>query len=759
MMTADERYAANMAQLATHPNEGLRAMAAQLAPVALTNIQLQPNGNGQLIGILWDTQTQGWFGMSNFEDPEAEAEHDAAAMYAPQAKIFTLVGLGLGYLAVALAKRLRPYQRLSVWEPNPIIYKAMFSAIDVAPLFADGRVQLFVGPGCTDAHVEQWWLSLDAQAKLGIMLPVTAGYVQHVETPAYEAILKKTEAMMVHHMVGLSTWKQFGRHIGDNDLLNLPEYVQTPGYEQLQGLWANRPAVCVAAGPSLHNNLAVLLDPTLRHQVALLTVGTTFALVQGMHLQPDIVTTIDFQRLNWTDQFEHIPLDAATPLVYLHSTYPQTVRRWPGPRFVAENGSDVLNWLRPWIAAKGSAAEVQTVAHLNVLVALALGANPICLIGQDLAMPPTQHHAAGARAQDQAPNDVAADAFLPATDYAGRPTATRHSFLSMKHVFERMAAAHPGHRFLNCTEGGLPLAGIPNMPLAAALAPYCGLAGAPDLRQAVTQVWQGWTPTVQEGLYEGLAALRHGVDTVLRTFCHPVLAADHQRQRWQGRDPEEMLACDGLAEAAEQAILDAEGVLGAQREAFNLFVIRDFRMVEILSTVPTEDAWLTDMRLQRRLNADRLIGMARVMHEVGDDLLHVFREALRRLHDVVRFQDDPGWPRSARAVVTALTHQHYAAAVSWLTDEKVGLLDETLMGPLSARAQARLMGHYLYHTQQYPAALALLEPWKLASAHCAQMRRRLARYADDVRQALPRYFEHQGPEDGTQASAVPVCGD
>ena len=145
----------------------------------------------------------------------------------------------------------------------------------------------------------------------------------------------------------------------------------------MQGLWEGKPAVCVAAGPSLQKNLALLMEPALRDKVAVLTAGTVYAVLDKLGIQPDLVTTIDFQYLNWTDQFRRVPLDTAPPLVYLHSTHPSTVRRWPGARFVGLNASDTTAWMQQYAEPKPYAAQVQTVAHLNVVVAALLGANPI----------------------------------------------------------------------------------------------------------------------------------------------------------------------------------------------------------------------------------------------------------------------------------------------------------------------------------------------------------------------------------------------
>ena len=738
-MTADEQYAANMALLVQHPSEDLRRMPEQLATVPLTNVQLIPNARGNIVGGAWSVAQQQWIGLCDGEDPIGQAERAVEAIYASQTRVFTICGMGLGYAAAALARRLKPYQRLSIWELSPSLYKAMFYCLDVTPLFSEKRVHFFVGPDAAQ-HVEGHWLTLETQEKLGIAMPLVGEYALQVDKAGYEAVFEKTSDMLRHHMVGLSTWKIFGKDIGDNDLRNLPEYFTSPGYEHLEGLWQGRPAVCVAAGPSLQKNLRQLLPPDVRDRVALITSGTTYALVQGLHLCPDIVTTIDFQRLNWTDQFQHVPFDPDCPLVYLHSTYPQTVRRWPGPKFVAENASDTVQFFRRFGEGKKHAAQIQTVAHLNLLVALMMGASPILLLGQDLSMPPAQHHAAGARAQDQAPAEVPPEAFMTMADYTGQPTATRHSFLSMKTVFERIAADNPSRMILNCTEGGLALAGIPNVSLANALTMYLPQVKASrgELRTAVKRTWQGYTPTISEEVLPALATLQAEAKTLATIWAPGVLQWQRQRDRWEDRDPEADMLHDGLGDAAVAAILATQGMLAACNAAFGLFVIRHFGLVELMATLPPGEEWMTDMRVQERYTADRLVATARLVLEVADDVHVALHEAAQRMADVVASAQHA---LRRKDILGLLARQQYGVVARWLTTGKA--MEEVTGLPWSQIDAVRLQGQVQYHTQQYEAALATLEPWGLAPAHTGRMRRHMAQHAADIRLALPAYFEQQ----------------
>jgi hypothetical protein len=807
MRTADEQYAANLATLRAQP--AMLPLVEQLANMPLVNLVMQPGPTGHQIGAAWNPKTQQpdiWLcdradpcGGARLAVEEGGTVTDAAGnsvqvppIWSPQTTVFTFLGVGLGYGVAALAKKLLPYQRLVCWDPEGMFFKAMLYCVDIQDIFHGKRVEIYVGNDLLP-KIEPWYLSLEVHEKLHMAFPVSHSYTAQHRPADYQAVMERIMEMLRFHAVGLATWRQFGRCIGDNDLENLPEYYANPGITALKDLWKNKPAVCVAAGPSLQKNLRLLLPAEARAKVALITVGTTYALVQGLGLQPDITTTIDFQYLNWADQFLQIPLDPDCALVYLHSTYPQTVRRWPGPIFVAENSSDTMSWIKQFAGDdKGSCGQVQTVAHLNLLVALMLGANPIILLGQDLSMPRTEHHAAGARAQDSAPQEVVPDAFLPATDMYGQPTWTRHSFQSMLLVFERIIAEHPETTFINCSEQGLNIRGAQHLPLATVLAHLPALqdqtvpsrplfqgetAGqvaarhVSPLRTALKEAHTAYRPQTLDTFPAAFQTLCTDVervgqwaqDTVQRwdALCGqgagPTAMAEHAAARyryaacsadvWSDADTVEM-----FREAAYQDIIASENILQECGPATGMFVIRRFDFIELKGEIPPPADTLTASWQQARYAASRLARAAAMFLEE----LPILRLRLR--HVAVRLQ-------RSTTPIQAFARQHHRQALSLLRAHRgAATKDRRRWGT------PRLLTQALRHTQQYGAALALMETWdhfgtrhtRGTAPQAQRIRTYLARYHADVRQALPAYFPGPPPPppaplgDVTHEWAVPV---
>jgi len=558
------------------------------------------------------------------------------------------------------------------------------SLVDLAPLLDNPKIQIAIGDGIL-GQLETWWLSLDMAEKFAIAPPMQPGFAQAFEAAEQQAMRGLCEEMLRHHHVGLATWAQFGPLMGHNDVANLPELCANPGADVLHNAWQGKPAVCIAAGPSLQKNLALLQDPGLRAHVGVITVGTMLAPLRALGIVPDVVTTIDFQALNWTDQFRRVPLEADLPLVYLHSTWPQTPRRWPGPRFVAQNGSDFVGWLRQYLPTPGfDASYIQTVAHLNVLVALTLGANPIVLVGQDLSMPASAHHAPGARAQDCTPQE-APDGHLATVDYAGQPTWTRHSWLSMQSVFRRIVAQHPDRTWLNCTEGGLAIPGVSNAAFRPTLEALPRLEG-PRLRTVCGQRAAAWAPTVdwgrlQAGLTGGVAHLQELQALAQQTVATPPASVEDLQR-------------------IEQAVQ-------GRMAQFNMAAVRRFDLIQACAALPPDAATTTEAeRLAHQ--AARAVAIAQALDAVIPAICGDLRTALRRVEDLARAQP-PTWQELWRM----LARQSYQAVAYWLERPETWKQAPYAPGEVLER-YVRLRAELDYQRQQYTSACTLLDAWDWA---------------------------------------------
>lgn len=724
-MPGEELFAKNLA-LVAEKNPGL---AQNLRDMPMVNMHLVENPTGSLIGRMWDVKQQGWVPLCDTQHPVEEAVFDIdgctegpnprEGLYSPNGKVFVLLGMGLGYFAVEFAKRLKPYQRFAIFDTSANSFKAAMHAVDMSPVLGgcQGKIDTFLGDNL-DAMMQHWFLTFNSHEKFHLTAPMRAGYTGQIDAEVYDGLLLRCMDMIRYHQVGLATWKQFGYLIGDNDMANMPEYFMNPGLNAMNGAWEGKPAVCIAAGPSLKKNVALLTNPEVRKRVAVICVGTMYAALQGLGIVPDIVTTIDFQRLNWTDQFLNVPLDRRTSLLYLHSTWPTTPRIWPGPKFVSLNSSDVTEWMRTYDEDKQSAAHVQTVAHLNVVAAIALKADPIILLGQDLAMPMDEHHAIGARVQDvnvfEAP-----ESHVNADDIYGQPCWTRHSFLSMRTVFQQMVANNPGPTYLNCTEGGIHITGMDNRFFVDVARDI--VRGRPQeprlLYDRLQEIFTAYVPTGRIGdMVHELKGLEQ-ISKALHEEAAYAIQLDQERVAAQEKGDEEAVV------SLTQNIMNREGLFHSASLGFSLYVVRSFEIVENMSQIPP-DPETTSEEFRNEVVYQRVLNIAKAIIREASAVDFGVRHTIRRLEDILAWLN--GEKRTACDIQRLIAREHFTLAREAL---------KTLDAP-SWRVLAKLTSRM----QEYTHALAFAGLAPGAAAITRRCQTRLDKYWDGIFGLLPVFY-------------------
>jgi len=720
-----ERFERNM-KLIEQKNPDV---AKQFKDIVITNIQMMPSSTGRTTGAIWDVKHQQWVQLHNFQDPVAEAARDADSVYTPNQKIFTLVGFGLGYLAVELAKRLRPHQRLAVFEKNPALFKAAMYACDLIDVLGENRVDTFIGDNVL-ANMEHWFLSFNTHEKFYICPPIRAGYTGSYDSEFYDGLVNKIIDMLRYHAVGLATWQQFGPSIGDNDLANAPEYLSTPGINELEGMWEGKPAVCVAAGPSLKKNLKYLLDPEVRNRVCVLAVGTVYGLLRSMGIVPDIVTSIDFQRLNWTDQFRLFPQDRRTALVYLHSVYPQIPRRWPGPKFVARNSSDTTEWLAQFCEPKSSAGSVQTVAHLNVVAALVMKANPIILLGQDLSMPPTEHHAPGAQAQDTTPSE-APDSCVEAVDIYGNITQTRHSFLSMRTVFQQMFAANPGTQFLNCTEGGIHIDNATDASLG-------DIVNAIKAQVPRNEINAGETIQHIFSNYKSGARYQefiNNLDIVYQSLKNIVeiskLINTVDLSNFYDSAKREQIVNVAKIIESESAKIPAI--------TMSLVCVRRYDIVQALSEIEPNGPGVSEVEILK-FRVNRTFKICRAIIDEHRIILNNIKKARLRVQDILNITGVGYTVPNKNEILRLLARQSYLSAYVGLSSQMQEMGD-SLFTTDDLKTYIRLQARLAFHLQEYQRTYALLNTHQFDPKLQVRCQKYLDRYMTSMLKYILPYFQ------------------
>jgi len=244
----------------------------------------------------------------------------------------------------------------------------------------------------------------------------------------------------------------------DYGLCQLSNVIRNLGHEKkirngsaLAGKFKNIPAIICGAGPSLEKSLKTL--KTVENHALIFGGGSALGPLSKEKVPVHFITALDpdppYERFLRQTYFE-------TPLFYQNQVAYSLLKCHHGPKLcIGESGSFPLeSWLVEDLNLPASDAG-WNVSTFATYIAHLLGCNPIYFVGMDLSVSKEASYAKGVEGEDSRTNPLAL------IDCFGNPVTTRPDFLMAKKWFEAFAQNHPETTFINASEGGLRIEGIP----------------------------------------------------------------------------------------------------------------------------------------------------------------------------------------------------------------------------------------------------------------------------------------------------------
>lgn len=297
------------------------------------------------------------------------------------------------------------------------------------------------------------------------------------EPVAVRDLLRMVSASLTVRVMLKSTKINMGARFLRNALLNAP---LTPPPQQLDaraGELSNRPALIVSAGPSLNKQLPLLA----KHQdlFTIIAVDTVWPILQSHGITPDYLVALDpITPPSW-------PQDGLSPHTrFVVDVVASPTMAWSQDRghlFTSSQGQ-IGQLLRFLGAEAGDLSVGGSVATQAFNLAVHLGANPIVLIGQDLALTGGRDHADGyLYTYDDSTLQDRRDTGYDVDGYYGGTVRTERQLLVYKTWFEARIGELPDRMVINATEGGARIAGSLQLPFAQ----VCEQIGLTSLRKPV----------------------------------------------------------------------------------------------------------------------------------------------------------------------------------------------------------------------------------------------------------------------------------
>jgi len=491
--------------------------------------------------------------------PVEEAQKWAEAQGCENRYAVVVGGFGMGHHVKALWSRMPGEAVVIVGEADLGVLKAALEAGDFSEMIASRRLMIF-----TQLDRGQLVERLEPRGTLFLGSEESEegvgahGGIENVKFAVHEAsnrvaaeFHRTFQKLMVEFVAyirtGLITLRDNSVLTCRNAANNLGRYATTPPIDLMRDIYKGKPAILVAAGPSLAKNMHLLREINEPRRAVVIAVQTMLKPLLAAGIDPDFVTSLDYNTVS-TRFFENLE-DAAGkggagrrgPAVHLVA---EAKANWNvldvygGTMSLIENDFSEKLLRGSGIAARAGLKAGATVAHLSFYLAEYLGCDPIILVGQDLGFVDGLYYKPGTAIHETWGVELGRFCTLETKEWErivrsrlilrkipdihGNLMYTEEQFFVYLQQFERDFAASR-HKVIDATEGGARKEGTQIMALREAIDRFCGAGIGGDGPGAV-RPWKEWrcdVPALLKRARETLA-LRRTQAMAMKETCEAV---------------------------------------------------------------------------------------------------------------------------------------------------------------------------------------------------------------------------------------------
>jgi len=306
--------------------------------------------------------------------------------------IIIIAGFGLGYIAEEIIKQIPPFSPdkgfpvVIIFEHNPSLLKTVLDIRpDIKKLFEDIRVNLFL-------NMEELLSFIEALPTRRVTYFFHRPYFE-LYSDLYSSFRERLLTQIHKKNINIATLSRFEKLWTVNIATNLKYFLSDPGIKTLEGKFKNIPAVLVAAGPSLDRHISFL--KRIRKKVLLVCVDAVLSRLLYEGIDPDIVFSVDPQIFAFYFFYLCRNYNSKAILIYEPSCHRKIPAFWKGGRLTFDTIFPLIKWLSNITGEKGMLDMGGSVSTSAFDFILLTEAEPIILIGQDMAFNSERTHARG----------------------------------------------------------------------------------------------------------------------------------------------------------------------------------------------------------------------------------------------------------------------------------------------------------------------------------------------------------------------------
>lgn len=374
-------------------------------------------------------------------------------------------GLGLGYHLSELKAKYNN-KKIIIVEPHIEIFKYCMTCQDITPYLEDEFIVFLVALEAFQVRnlLEYYIEESKIERVYFTELPFYKKHFSEYISEVYDQISRTLELFRANIYTEIFSSRRWLY----NFFSNIKYFETTPNIISLDGAFKGSPVIIVAAGPSLNKNIHLLRK--VYNKALIIAVGTAALILDRQGIKPHIIMGAD-GNIHESEIFRNIR--SQEPLfIYSNMIHYKSLEYYKGKKMWVHLQSDELEtqFLNSKEIRVPSITSGGSIAHNALAFARWLEAGHIMLLGQDLAFSNEKMYADGGNND----NVTTSASYVDTEDIYGHPIKTNRVFLTYRNWFEDfISLVYKEHKVVNCTEGGIAIAGIENMPFEKAIYQFC----------------------------------------------------------------------------------------------------------------------------------------------------------------------------------------------------------------------------------------------------------------------------------------------
>lgn len=370
----------------------------------------------------------------------------------------TMYGFGNGYFVQELLNNMQEKDFLLIYEPSKELFIHSLHNFNLESILTDPRVIIGI-EGLNEFEFHRALHSIYGMENLvNNKIIICPGFdklfVEQIEQ--FKAEIKESA---VSARIEYNTLLKFAKSNLKNMFVNIPKLRGSISITQLQDIWnKDIPAIVVAAGPSLEDNLEELR--WAKGKAIIVAVDRIVQYLLDREIEPDFVITIDPQK-----SVKHFSSgkEIDIPMFCMMASQPLIMDKQVGRKILCSAG---LYMYKYYMDALNDCPNVElngSVATFAVQVLRDLGTKKICLVGQDLAYHGEATHVGGVVSN---PNGTA-EKWTEGLN--GEKVKTRYDWIEFKIWLEDFIVRNPDLTLIDTKKQGALIKGSTQMGLKEAI--------------------------------------------------------------------------------------------------------------------------------------------------------------------------------------------------------------------------------------------------------------------------------------------------